>query len=184
MSNSVKVGMLVLSGALAVGVLLNAQDRSARGMRRDRGPGGEARMLAMLGSPRGKAELGLTDEQSTRLRQIAVDTRKENIKLRADLQVRRMELGELLRGENPDREAVMQKVLQISNTQGQILRQSVSALLNAKSVLTPEQQKKVQAFMAERRFGRGMRGPRQPGMRGGPDTRPMPKPQPPEPPAN
>lgn len=182
MSNGVKVGMLVLSGALAVGVLLNAQGPEGWRTRRGRGPGGEARMLAMLESPRVKTALGLTDEQSARLREIAVNTRKENIKLRADLQVRRMELGELLRGENPDREAVMQKVLQISNTRGQILRQSVSGLLNAKSVLTPEQQKKVQAFLSERRFGRGMRGPRRPGIPARPENGPMPKP--PEPPTN
>ncbi len=182
MSNGVKVGALVVGGALAVGILLKAQDRGGWAMGRERGPGAEARMLAILESPRVKTALGLTDEQSARLRQIAVDARKESIKLQADLQVRRMELGELLRGEKPDREAVMQKVLEISNLQGQMLRQRVSALLNAKTVLTPEQQKKVQAFMAERPFGRGMRRPGRRGMPGAPERGPIP--QPPQPPAN
>jgi Spy/CpxP family protein refolding chaperone len=80
---------------------------------------------------------------------------------------------------------VLKKVQEISNLSAQMMKHRVEALLDAKSVLTPEQQKKIRGFMASRRPGReGMRG--HPGMRGGPGHAPMPPnqapPQPAEPP--
>jgi Spy/CpxP family protein refolding chaperone len=125
-------------------------------------------MFALLENDRFKTELGLTDQQAEKLRQVFVDSWKANTKSRADLQVRRMELRELLRGDKPEREAVMKKVQEISDLRAQLLRQHVDSLLAAKSVLTPEQQKKMRSLMADRGFGRSERFQRRPGFRGGP----------------
>ena len=139
------------------------------------------RLLAMLDNDRVKAALGLTDEQTTRLRQITVETEKTTIKTEADLAVRRIELRELLKADNPDQNTVMKKVQEVSALTGQLMQQHVQALLSAKTVLTPEQQKKIREFHANQRWGHpGMQGmgARRPGMPGGQGRPPM---QPPPP---
>jgi Spy/CpxP family protein refolding chaperone len=100
-------------------------------------------MMAMLENDRARAALGLTDEQADGLRQIMVEAQKSAMKMRADIGVRRIELRELMRAEEPDRDAVMKKVQEISDLRGQMMKQRVESLLDSKSVLTPEQQKKV-----------------------------------------
>jgi Spy/CpxP family protein refolding chaperone len=115
-----------------------------------------------------KAELGLTDEQSEKLRRLFSDERKASIRARADLQVKRMELHEIMMGDKVDREAALKKVAEISDLRAQLMRQHVETMLAAKGTLTPEQQKKAQALMAERwsRRGEGLRD--RPGLGRGP----------------
>lgn len=139
------------------------------------------RVLTLLENDRVKTELSLTDEQVQRLRQIIVDTEKSSVKTGADLAVRRIELRELLRSDKPDRDVVMKKVQEIANLQGEMMKEHVGALIAAKTVLTPEQQKKVQAFIERRRAGafrRGMMGPG-PGQMPGPSPEPGKAPKPP-----
>jgi Spy/CpxP family protein refolding chaperone len=109
---------------------------------------GEA--LALLENDRVKAYLNLTDQQVDRLRQIVVETEKASVKMRADMTVRRIELRELLRPDKADHDAVMNKVRELSDLEGQMMKQHVEALLAAKAVLTPEQQKKIRSFIASR----------------------------------
>ena len=151
-------------------------------------------MRGFLHSERMKAALGLTDEQAEKLHQIFFNARKANIKTRADLEIKRMELRELMRAETTDRDAALKKVQEISALREQMMRQHVETMLAAKTVLTPEQQKKFRAMMA-RRFSRraeGFRGPRGlrrwqgrpggsgagPGRLGGPPDGPAPQPTP------
>lgn len=134
-------------------------------------------VLAFLENDRVKSELGLTDQQTARLRQIVVDTEKTTVKTRADMAVQGIELRELLRADKPDEDAVMKKVQQISELHAQIMKHHVEALLAAKSILTPEQQKKIRGFIEGRGAGPWMERFR--GMRRGGEPRP---PRPPEPP--
>jgi len=142
------------------------------------------RLMAALENDRVKAYLNLTEPQADRLRQILVDTEKASVKTRADMAVRGIELRELLRADKPDRAAVIRKVQELSELRGQMMKQHVEALLAAKDVLTPEQQKKIRAFIQNRAaFGGGRMGfgPRREGP--GP-RRPETMPRPPAPPAN
>ena len=175
------VGMSAVLVVLALGTIIRgAGQGEGRPHPRMAGPGHEAeRLLAMLDNDRVKGLLGLTDEQATRLRQITVETEKAAIKTKADLAVRRIELRELLKADNPDRDTVMKKVQEVSDLTGQLMQQHVQALLSAKTILTPEQQKKIREFSANHRMGRpGMQGqgmfvPR-PGMPGGQGQPPVP----------
>ena len=125
-----------------------------RGERMGHGHG----FLALLDNSRLRTYLELTDSQVDQLRKIAVDTEIATAKDRADVRVRRIELRELLRAENPDRAAVMQKVQEISQAREQLMKQRIDALLSAKKVLTPEQQKKARSFFENHRMGRMWRG--------------------------
>lgn len=143
------------------------------------------RLLAMLENDRFKANLGLTDQQSDRLRQIVVDAEKSTVKTGADMAVRGIELRELLRADKPDRDAVMKKVQELSNLRGEMMKQHVDALLTAKSVLTPEQQKKVRTLIESRMGGEmfgGMMREHRMERSGGPGGPPMPPHGAPEPP--
>ena len=163
-------------GGLVLGLVARAQDGGGFGRGPDRAEdfrGGMfaegrefgrshrmgPRLLAILDNDRVKSALGLTDDQSARLRKIVVDSEKSNIKTRADLSVRGIELHELMRADVPDRQAVMKKVDEISALRQEMMKQEMDALLNAKGVLTPEQQKKIRTFL-ERRHGEEGRGNR------------------------
>ena len=120
------------------------------------GFGRGAGLLHLVDIPRVRAELNLTDEQVGRLHKLAVESEKSSIKTRADLQLRGIELRELLRAEKPERDAIMSKVQEISDLRGQMAKQHMETLLAAGDVLTPEQLKKVRSFMVNHGLaGRG-----------------------------
>jgi Spy/CpxP family protein refolding chaperone len=160
--------ILVVAGAmLSLPMLASAQGFEGGRGERGRGEMGGPRLMAMLENEHVKSALGLTDEQSAKLRQVMVDGRKSAIKTRADLEVQNLELRELLRADQPNHDAVLRKVQEISQLRGEMMQQRVESLLAAKSVLTPEQQQKIRAFMSERRGRREAwrrdRGPGGPG---------------------
>lgn len=187
MRNRIFVGL-----ALAVcllGLAREGQSQPGEGWGRDAWGGQHERMgtrlMAMLESDRFKTALSLTDQQTDRLRQIMVDAQKATVKAGAEIAVKRIELRELLRADKPDRDAVMRKVQEVASLRGEMMKQHVDALLAAKSVLTPEQQRKIRSFIEGRRDHARMRErswerlERDPGRPGGP---PEPAPNAPEPP--
>ena len=119
----------------------------------DRGPGSSgplqtvSRLLAALDDPRVRTILGLTDQQADSLRKIVVDTETFTIKTGADIAVDAIDLRELLRADKPDRAAVMSKGDQISKLTSQLISHGLDAMLAAKAVLTPEQQKMIRAYL-------------------------------------
>jgi Spy/CpxP family protein refolding chaperone len=148
-----------------------------------RGFGGGRGLLRMADNPRVRAYLNLTDQQVTSLHQISVESEKTSIRTRADLELRRIELQELLRADNPDHDAVMRKVQEVSDLRGQMAKQHMETLFTARNVLTPEQITKVKTFMEG--GGRGGPGGERPTEhRGGPGRRPGAPGAPPAPPAH
>ncbi len=144
------------------------------------GRGGERAMihraLALLDNNRVKAALGLNDQQVSGLRSLVVETEKATVKTQAEITVKEIELRELLRADETEDAAIIKKTEEISALRGDLMKQHVEALLKAKSLLTPEQRKKIRTFIEERaagglggmRFGTGMR----PSERRGPATPP------------
>jgi Spy/CpxP family protein refolding chaperone len=188
----------VIAGAVITGTVLTAGWFVWAAERGDWGHGGwgqepfgmSERMLGLLDNQRFKTEIGLNDQQVDRLRQILVEVQKSSIKTRADLRLRGIELREMLRSDNPDRAAVLRKVQELSDLRGQMMKQHVEALLAAKTVLTPEQQRKVRSFMRSPTGGAPWRGGfgMNPGRSGTPPAPGGAGPQPPrgaiEPPVN
>jgi len=159
-----------------------------RGMARRRGFGGGGGLLGMAENPRVRQYLGLTDDQVARLHKIGVDAQKASVQTRADMQLRHIELRELLRADNPDHDAIMQKLDEVSALQGKMQKQRLEAMLSARGVLTPDQVKKLKTFRENRGAGGGpgpgmqrrggmARPPGRPGGPGGASGGPAPKPQ-------
>jgi uncharacterized membrane protein len=134
------------------------------------------RLLALLDSDRVRTYLGLEGPQVERLRQIVLETEKANVKVRAEMEVRRIELREALRADKPDRDEILKKVQEISELRGEMMKRNVEAILAAKAVLSPEQQRKV-FFLIENRDEGGPLGEERRGMRAKPLPRPGVPPQ-------
>jgi Spy/CpxP family protein refolding chaperone len=126
-------------------------ERSVRIERRGPGFGGPlervSRLLAALDDPRVRTMLNLTDQQADSLRKIIVGTETFTIKTGADIAVDSIDLKELLRADKPDRAAVMSKGDEISKATSQLINHYLDAMLAAKAVLTPEQQKMIRAYI-------------------------------------
>ena len=118
---------------------------------RGRGPDGPlqrvSRLLAALDDPRVRTMLGLSDQQAESLRKIVVDTEIFTIKTGAVIAVDAIDLRELLRADKPDKTVVMNKGDEISKSTSQLINHYLDAVLAAKALLTPEQQKMIRAYM-------------------------------------
>lgn len=126
-------------------------ERSERVEKRGLGFGGPlervSRLLAALDDPRVRTVLGLSDQQAESLRKIIVGTETFTIKTGAEIAVDSIDLRELLRADKPDRAAVMSKGDEISKSTSQLINHYLDAMLAAKAVLTPEQQRMIRAYL-------------------------------------
>ncbi|HKQ57465.1 MAG TPA: Spy/CpxP family protein refolding chaperone [Candidatus Eisenbacteria bacterium] len=149
-------------------LLLAADARAGRGA----GPGGPGGP-GMRGGPRGRggageelrAKLNLTDDQESRIADIRDRHERSAIPIQSDLRIASLDLRKLMRADRPDERAILAQIDKLSDLRGSLQKNRVSSMLEARSVLTPAQQKLMResggGFM-----GGGMRGHR--GMRGGP----------------
>lgn len=123
------------------------------------------------GAPRGprppldraavKRELGLNDEQMGQLQKLRMDQRKAAIRRRADVQLARLSLQELMQAPTVDEKAVQARVKELADLQAGALRARIDGALALRKILTPEQIEKLRQLRPERAW-------RNPGGRGGP----------------
>jgi len=83
--------------------------------------------------------LDLTSDQATRIRDVMENAQKQAISKQADIRVKRIELGDLLRQAQPNTAQIEAKVADISTTQKDVELIHVRAMLQARGVLTPAQ---------------------------------------------
>ena len=116
-------------------------------------------MLArMANNPTFRERIGMTPEQAQKIRTETFDFRKAEIHNRADLQVKKLELREMLSAETPDRSAINSKLEEISAARLVENRAAVNFHLDMREALTPEQKLKLQQMRQEHfhhRFGSG-----------------------------
>jgi Spy/CpxP family protein refolding chaperone len=117
-----------------------------------RGFGGEG-LTRLAENPHVRQYLGLTDDQVARLHKIGVDSEMASVKIRSDMELRHIELRELMRADNPDQSAIISKLDEINGLRGKMDKQRVQTLFSARGVLTPDQIAKVKAFMEHGGFG-------------------------------
>jgi len=131
-----------------------------RGMRgRHRGMGDM--MLARIAqNPEMREKLGITPEQATKISTESFEFRKAHIRDRADVELRRVELENLMKAETPDRAAIDKKLDELGAARLVEAKAAVNYHLAMREVLTPEQRQKLRAMFAGREHGRrGFQGP-------------------------
>jgi Spy/CpxP family protein refolding chaperone len=176
-----KKQVLGVLGVLAVAGLAFAQAPAPTQERqRGQGPAGVPGARMRMGGPAQMAEaLGLTEQQKAQIEKLRAEQQRAAIKRRADQQLARFDLAELLKAQTVDEKAVALRVKELTDLHGAAVKAHVDHLLLMKKILTPEQQEKMKQMRASRPgmgpgAGKGrrmMRGPR-PGGAGGPGLPP------------
>ena len=132
-----------------------------------RGLGGDA---GFLSNPAVRQRLGITADQMTKFHQQDLDFQKAQIRDRADLQVKRIELNELLNANTPDRAAIDAKLQEVSAAQMASEKAAIDNRLAMRDILTPAQRQQLEQFRAngmQQGNGAAQAGPRPPAARGG-----------------
>jgi Spy/CpxP family protein refolding chaperone len=125
-------------------------DGDGMGMR-GRGMGRqEFRLGRLLEDPNVRQQLGLTTEQAAKIRQQESDFQKARIRNRADLQIKRMDLRDLLAADKADRAAIDSKLQEIGASQLALEKSAIDFQLAMRDALTPAQRQRLQRMMTER----------------------------------
>jgi Spy/CpxP family protein refolding chaperone len=132
-----------------------------------------------LNDPSIRQQVGITDEQAATIRKQEADFRKTRIRDRADLEVKRIDLKELLAADKPERAAINAKLQEISSAQLSLQKSAIEYRLTMRDAITPAQREKLRQLMRDRwqRDGRGRSGAEGPGRRGPRGEAPAPQPQ-------
>ena len=129
----------------AIVVVLAAVPFAMAQHRRMHGHGG-----MFFGLQRAKSALGLSDQQSSDIKQIFTDLRTQNEPLRTSMRGGRQAIAQLLLA-NPNDVAGAQALLDKQiDAERQMKRNALTAASKALNVLTPEQRTKASAFLQER----------------------------------
>jgi Spy/CpxP family protein refolding chaperone len=127
-----------------------------------------------LNDPSIRQQVGITDEQAATIRKQELDFRKTEIRGRADLEVKRLDLKDLVASDKPDRAAINAKLQEISAAQLSLQKSSIDYRLSMRDTITPAQREKLRQVMRDRwqrgggpgRAGRQGGGRRSPGASG------------------
>lgn len=104
---------------------------------------GRRGMRPGFGGPGMFDQLGLTDDQRTRVRQQMLEHRKVNEKLGSDLRIKRWELEELMGAANQERPRIDAKMKELSELQLARQKAQLDQRDGMLKILTPEQREKM-----------------------------------------
>lgn len=121
--------------------------------------GRNAGLARLLSDPTIRQQVGISATQAATIRQQESDFRKAEIRNRADLEVKRIDLRDLLAADKPDRAAIDGKLQEISAAQLVLAKAAVDHMLTMRDALTPAQRDKLRQLIRDRRRGGGPEGP-------------------------
>jgi Spy/CpxP family protein refolding chaperone len=88
-----------------------------------------------------KAKLNLTEQQETQMQTLRFDLEKKQTTLQSKIKLLRIDMKELLAGENPEKNAITKKMKEVSDLELQEKVNVLDHMFAVKAILTPEQQK-------------------------------------------
>jgi Spy/CpxP family protein refolding chaperone len=101
------------------------------------------------------SKLNLTDDQLAKLKPERLDMRKQMIRNMADMKMLHLDLAEETMNDKPDMNHIDKLVKQIGELQTQMLSGHIKSVIHLRSILTPEQKRKLDELHA----GMGWEGP-------------------------
>lgn len=107
-------------------------------------------LARLLNDPSIRQQAGITDEQAATIRKQELDFRKSEIRGRADLEVKRIDLKDLLAADKPDRAAINAKLQEISAAQLSLQKSAIDYRLTMRDAITPAQRDKLRQVMRDR----------------------------------
>jgi len=96
-----------------------------------------------FGGPGGFEQLGLTDDQRTKMRQQRLEHRKVNEKFGSDLRIKRWDLQELMSAPTQDRVKIDAKLKELSDLRLARTKAGLDQRDARLKILTPEQREKL-----------------------------------------
>jgi Spy/CpxP family protein refolding chaperone len=100
-------------------------------------------------------EIGLSDAQVGKLKELEFAAEKERIDLDASLEKAHLELRELMSNSNPDENKIGQQVKKIGERRTNMMLAAVEKMLKVRRILTDEQKQKMKEHMNSRFKERG-----------------------------
>jgi Spy/CpxP family protein refolding chaperone len=110
-------------------------------------------LVGLVNQPEVRKRLGITDEQAEKIRTQTSEFRKTEIRNRAEVEVKHVELKDLLAAEKPDRGAIDTKLQEISALRLAGEKAAMGYRLDMREALTPEQREKLKQMRDN--FGHG-----------------------------
>src|ERR1039458_6401036 len=101
-------------------------------------------LARLLDDPAIRQQIGITAEQAATIRQQESDFRKTEIRDRADLEVKRIDLKDLLEADKPDRAAIDSKLGEISAARLALEKSAIGYRLTMRDAISPTQREKLQ----------------------------------------
>jgi len=153
------------------------QRMGQRGMRGQRGMQMRQRFLrrhpglalhGVMQSPAMRERLKITPDQVTKFQAHQSVMSKSMIRSRADIQVKRMELAELMRADKPDRVLIDKKLREVQDASFAQEKARIDGQLTVRDLFTPEQRQEMEKMREEFRGPMMQRGPEGPGGMMGP----------------
>lgn len=120
-------------------------------------------MHRMLQDPAVRERLKITPEQVAKIEAHQSTMAKAMIRSNADIQVKRMELAELMRAEKPDRVMIDKKLREVQDASFAAEKARIDSQLTMREMFTPEQRQEMEKMREEFRGGMMQRGPGGPG---------------------
>jgi len=121
----------------------------------------------LVENPEFRERLGITPEQAAKIHEQLFDLRKEMIRAKADLEIKHLELREMLLADAPDRAAIDKKLEEISAARLAQQKSAVDHFLAVRDTLTAEQRQKLRDMrehFRQHEMGPGHGGPHPEGM--------------------
>lgn len=126
------------------------------------GMGGKGGMMGMFMKPCkvmmiGR-KLGLSDDQIKKMRDRLTDMKKQKVKIKCDLKLRKIDMMGMLMQEQVNMQEVEAKVREIMNLKADMKLAWIQAMQDAKGMLTPDQREKAKEMMMSWCMKGGMGG--------------------------
>jgi Spy/CpxP family protein refolding chaperone len=133
-------------------------------------------MHRMMQDPAMRERLKITPDQVTKFQAHQSTMAKSMIRSHADIQVKRMELAELMRADKPDRVLIDKKLREVQDVTFAQEKARIDGQLTVRDMFTSEQRQEMEKMREEFRSSMMQRGPEGPGpggMMGPRGQRPM-----------
>jgi len=145
----------VVIAALAMALALTAdaemRGRGGRHGRRGGGRHGGFNVMMLVRNPEVAEEVGITDDELEQIKDMAYESRKEQIALKSKLELARLEERYLVEQDNPDLEAVLEAVEKKGQVETSIAKSRITHELEIRALLGTERIEDLKKACREKR---------------------------------
>jgi Spy/CpxP family protein refolding chaperone len=122
-------------------------------------------------NPNVAQQVGITDDQKKKMDDIFQQNKLRLIDLKAAVEKQEAIMEPLIQADQPDEAKILSQIDAIASARAELEKANARMLFGIRTVLTPEQWKKLRGLVHDRMQQRGERRWDGPGMRGGPNGR-------------